>query len=161
PKTAAKLGERRLTGNPPAARMKDELVARVRKMVPRCLTANERDRFHLVSELPGWCADLDKWPAGPTTLVSIGAQRLVMEKQPDAQAAFAQAIQLAPSLADKVTELRAAIKLDKGQELLLAGNPSAADHSLSEALALEPSLGSRIAAAKAVVDLARVRELLR
>jgi WD40 repeat protein len=39
-----------------------ESVNHAKSIVPRCLTAPQRNHFHLSAEPPRWCKDLKKWP---------------------------------------------------------------------------------------------------
>jgi hypothetical protein len=39
-----------------------ELIAQMRKVVPRCLTVQQRERAHLAPEPPSTCIETGKWP---------------------------------------------------------------------------------------------------
>jgi WD40 repeat protein len=43
----------------------DELIARAKVEVPRCLTLEQRKAYFLTPDQPGWCYELDKWPRLP------------------------------------------------------------------------------------------------
>jgi WD40 repeat protein len=47
-----------------------DLIDRVRTDVPRCLTPEQREQFHLAPEPPSWCRTLHKWPYDPATLAA-------------------------------------------------------------------------------------------
>jgi hypothetical protein len=44
------------------------LIDRVKAEVPRCLTAEQRERLFLMPEPPPWCVDMHKWPYDRTTV---------------------------------------------------------------------------------------------
>jgi WD40 repeat protein len=56
------------SGSPPAAQLwrvpvsTATIVARAKERVPRCLTARQREVFHLTPDAPAWCRELKKWP---------------------------------------------------------------------------------------------------
>jgi TIR domain/WD domain, G-beta repeat len=39
-----------------------ELISRARKVIPRCLTGDQRNAAYLDPEPPVWCVDMEKWP---------------------------------------------------------------------------------------------------
>jgi hypothetical protein len=41
---------------------KQALVNEVKAAIPRCLTAEERERYYLLQTPPGWCIEMHKWP---------------------------------------------------------------------------------------------------
>jgi WD40 repeat protein len=109
------------------------LVDHVKTRTPRCLTAAQRDRWHLAAT-PNWCITTLKWPNDPASQASdlaTSAENLFQANNwRDAIATFEKAIALDPSIAPRLARPRSEAHnmaaWSAFEDVLLRGKPSSA-----------------------------------
>jgi tetratricopeptide (TPR) repeat protein len=93
------------------------LIEQAKRMAPRCLTAAQRERYHLPPTPPHWCDARQKWPSDAVTFaqtfdLSAGRRR-------EAISAFTKAIASDPSSSDRFAPRLASIHDDIAWETFL------------------------------------------
>ena len=82
------------------------LVADAQRIAPRCLTPDERQRYHLSPAPPRWCATMKKWPYDPVTIVNTAAstaqQHIQADRHREAIAGLEQFIERTPAAAARL-----------------------------------------------------------
>jgi tetratricopeptide (TPR) repeat protein len=108
------------------------LIDQAKMLAPRCLTTDQRQRYHLSPEPPHWCDSTQKWPYD---IVTVGQDYVRAERWRDAITAFNIAIARDPKvsagLAPRLAAIHNRIAWDAFQQVALRGT---AAEQLIEAL---------------------------
>jgi WD40 repeat protein/Flp pilus assembly protein TadD len=160
PQNEKLFGDKRLGVIPNEDIPRDVLIGKVRDLVPRCLTVEQRQLYHLSTDIPDWCVKLKKWPFNAATLIDAGVSTLQEGKVSDATVDFIKAQALEPELAESIRKIKASIAFDKGYDLLLSGKTDDADKRFEESIGFDLTKTDQVATAKDFAALAKARRLL-
>jgi tricorn protease-like protein len=109
------------------------LIDEAKALAPRCLTAAQRQLYHLVSAPPHWCETMQKWPYDALTLAE---EHMRDGRHREAIAAFGKAIAFDPRaagrLAPRLASVHDAIAWSAFLDVALKSKPA---DSLAEVLA--------------------------
>jgi hypothetical protein len=114
------------------------LVRQSKARTPRCLAAEERERFHLPPAVPQWCEAMNKWPFSVAALVIDGEEHLAAKDYDKAIAAFTAAIERDPGLKAEVAPQLATALNRRAWMLLLDGRFEQGLIDAERAVALAP-----------------------
>jgi WD40 repeat protein/tetratricopeptide (TPR) repeat protein len=116
------------------------LVDHVKAALPRCLTPEQREEFHLKSESSGWCENERRWPHDASSL-TIQGDKLRNSGNPDAALKYYDdAIHLAET-SDQDRWILGSALLGRAQARALSGDQTQAAADLGEASRLGQDVG--------------------
>lgn len=100
------------------------LMDQAKRLAPRCLTAEQRERYQLNQASPVWCMSMQKWPYDGA---SVGADLLQRRKWQEAITAIDRAMSLDPSAAMRLRMRLSVVHFNRAQEawadVFLRGKP--------------------------------------
>jgi tetratricopeptide (TPR) repeat protein len=122
------------------------LVEQAKTLAPRCLTAEQRQRYHLAPTPPRWCANMQKWPYDAGTTVNNAVAKAIASAQEQERAGRPrEAIAVLERAMAEDTEVRARLLT----QLTGAYNQIAWEAFLGVALQSKPAENLKVALADA------------
>jgi WD40 repeat protein/tetratricopeptide (TPR) repeat protein len=117
-----------------------DLVDHIKATIPRCLTSEQRDQFHLKSNAPAWCKNEHRWPHDATSFAIYGEALRKAGDLGNAVGSYNEAVRLAQSLDQDHWTLGTAL-LGRAQARQLSGDKEGAAADFEQAARLGQNVG--------------------